>query len=123
MMPNTPAHANPRREPQRKPLRSIRMTPDDSIAAPPAAPARPGGLTGLTDEQRRLARLVAAGAAPAEIAARLDRSPRRVARDLRALPAALGLASLDEVALAWWGTRAGARADLAAAAARLGVAA
>lgn len=110
--------------------------PDSPFAGPRDTPARPlgegappprelafGGAPGLTDDQRCLARLVAAGAAPVEIAARLDRSPRRVARDLQALPVALGLASLEEVAVAWWGTRAGARTDLVAAAARLGVAA
>jgi DNA-binding NarL/FixJ family response regulator len=106
--------------------RSNRLFHDDDPGGTAGYAAHGGDImstTDLTDEQRRLARLVAAGAAPAEIAVRLNRSPRRVARDLHALPAALGLASLDEVAVAWWGTRAGARADLAVAAARLGVAA
>ena len=70
----------------------------------------------LTDGQRRLLRLVAGGATMDELAARLGLSPRRTRREVQTLLVALGVRSTDEAVLLWWGSRAGARADLQVAA-------
>ena len=71
----------------------------------------------LTDGQRRLLRLVAGGATMDELAVRRGESPRRTRREVQTLLVALGVRSTDEAVLLWWGSRAGARAELGLAAA------
>ena len=73
-------------------------------------------VAGLTDGQRRLLRLAAGGATTDELAARLGLSPRRTRRAVQTLLVTLGVRSTDEAVLLWWGSRAGARTDLQAAA-------
>ncbi len=72
-------------------------------------------LQGLTDTQQRLLRLAASGATMAEQAAHLGLSPRAVRRELDGVVGALGVRDVGQAALLWWGSRAGARADLRAA--------
>ncbi len=76
-------------------------------------------LQGLTDTQQRLLRLAASGATPAEQATRLGLSARAVRRELDGVIDRLGVRDINQAALLWWGSRAGARADLAAAAQQL----
>ena len=66
----------------------------------------------LTDRQRRLLGLLAAGATVAEIALRLDLSRRATQRAVADLLTALNASTSAEACLLWWGSRAGARADL-----------
>jgi DNA-binding CsgD family transcriptional regulator len=70
----------------------------------------------LTDRRQRLLRLAASGAPAAELALRLGLSRRQVGREVAAVLLALGVQTLDEAALLWWGSRAGARTELRAAA-------
>lgn len=73
----------------------------------------------LTETQQRLLRLIAGGATPAEQAVRLGLSRGRLQREVRIVLAVLGVYDSDEATVLWWGSRAGARTDLAAAAQRL----
>lgn len=73
----------------------------------------------LTEAQQRLLGLIACGATPAEQAARLGLSRGRLRREVRIVLAVLGVHDSSEAAVLWWGSRAGARTDLAAAAQRL----
>ena len=70
----------------------------------------------LSDEQCRLLRLLAAGATTAELGVRLGLSPTRARRAVDDLLAALGVEDMAAAMVLWWGSRAGARADLRAAA-------
>ena len=76
-------------------------------------------IAALSDDQRRLLRLLAAGVPVPEAAARLGLSARRARAEQSRLLAALGVASVAEAALLWWGSRAGARAEVGQAAAAL----
>jgi DNA-binding CsgD family transcriptional regulator len=73
-------------------------------------------LAGLTERQSRVLRRLASGTTEADLAVRLGLSPRAARHEARNLLDALGLRSCDEAAVLWWGNRAGARADLLAAA-------
>jgi DNA-binding CsgD family transcriptional regulator len=73
---------------------------------------RPLELGPLTDDQRRALRLLAGGLTPGELALRLGLSRRAARRAVAGLLAALAVASVEEARLLWWGSRAGARADL-----------
>ena len=73
----------------------------------------------LTERQGRMLRWLAAGACPREIGARLSLSPRLLAREQRAILTTLGVSSLAEARVVWWGSRAGAREDLRLAATAL----
>jgi DNA-binding NarL/FixJ family response regulator len=73
-------------------------------------------LAGLTSTHRRMLRLAAAGATPADIGLHLDMAPRTVHDELTVLLATLGVHDAHEAAIIWWGSRAGARPDLAIAA-------
>jgi DNA-binding NarL/FixJ family response regulator len=70
----------------------------------------------LSDDQCRLLRLLAAGATTAELGVRLGLSPTRARRAVDGLLAALGVEDAAGATVLWWGSRAGARADLRAAA-------
>ena len=74
------------------------------------------GIERLTALQQRLLRLLVSGATAADLAAQLGLSTRVARREQQALLAALGVGSVQEAAVLWWGSRAGARADLRAAA-------
>ena len=76
----------------------------------------PAHLAELSAEQHRLLRLLAAGATTAELGARLGLSPTRARRAVDGLLAALGVEDAAAAMVLWWGSRAGARADLRAAA-------
>lgn len=73
-------------------------------------------VAALTDSQRRMLRLAAGGATVAEVAVRLGMAPRTVQRELEGVLSALGVRDTYEASLLWWGSRAGARGDLATAA-------
>ena len=70
-------------------------------------------IAGLSDRQRRLLRLAAAGASVAEIANRLELQPRVVESELDALMSTLGVNNRSQAAMVWWGTRAGSDPQLA----------
>ena len=70
----------------------------------------------LSDEQCLMLRLLAAGATTAELGMRLGLSPARARRAVDGLLAALGVEDAAGAMVLWWGSRAGARADLRAAA-------
>jgi DNA-binding CsgD family transcriptional regulator len=80
------------------------------------------GLDRLTDRQRRLVRLLAAGAIGGELAERLGVTAREARHECQAVFAALGVGTPAEAALLWWGSRAGARAEVRLAAERLAAA-
>jgi DNA-binding NarL/FixJ family response regulator len=69
-------------------------------------------LLHLTDVQRRVLRLAAGGATPAEIALRLNWSLQAVEQELTRLVTLLGVADTRAATLSWWSSRAGARAEL-----------
>jgi DNA-binding NarL/FixJ family response regulator len=69
-------------------------------------------LLHLTDVQRRVLRLAAGGATPAEIALRLNWSLPTVELELTRLVVLLGVPDTRSATLAWWASRAGARVDL-----------
>jgi DNA-binding NarL/FixJ family response regulator len=73
----------------------------------------------LSEQQRRMVRLAAGGAPAAEIAARLSIPMHRIPREWLAVLAILGVRDEREAAVLWWGSRAGARLDLAHAARQL----
>ena len=70
----------------------------------------------LSDDQCRMLRLLAAGATTAELGVRLGLSPAQARRAVAGLLAALGVADAAGAMVLWWGSRAGARPDLRAAA-------
>ena len=73
----------------------------------------------LSEQQRRMVRLAAGGAPATEISARLAMPVSHVKREWIAVLATLGVRDEHEAALLWWGSRAGARLDLAHAAQEL----
>jgi DNA-binding CsgD family transcriptional regulator len=76
-------------------------------------------IAALSERQRRLLRLLAAGAPTTEVAARLGLSAQRARAEQDWLLAALGVDCRADAALLWWGSRAGARAEVGRAAAAL----
>jgi hypothetical protein len=76
-------------------------------------------IAGLSDRQRRVLRAIAGRMTLPEVALRIGASPAVARREVAAVLLALGVRRLDEAAVLWWGSRAGARADVRAAARRL----
>jgi DNA-binding CsgD family transcriptional regulator len=76
-------------------------------------------LAGLTDMQRRMLRLAAAGATTNEIARRLGLDTHTAQSEIASLLGALGVTSAHQASVMWWGSRAGAPAALVAAATSL----
>jgi DNA-binding CsgD family transcriptional regulator len=74
------------------------------------------GIEQLTPRQQHLLRLLASGATAADLTVRLGLSARVAGRERRAMLATLAVDTVPEAARLWWGSRAGARADLRAAA-------
>ena len=70
----------------------------------------------LTERQRRILRLTAAGATRLDLATRLDRTPIETEAEIAGVLDALEVASLDEAAIIWWGSRQGAPLGLMVAA-------
>ena len=73
------------------------------------------GIERLTARQQRLLRLLVSGATAADLAAQRGLSTRVARREQHEMLAALGVGSVQEATVLWWGSRAGARADLRAA--------
>ena len=73
------------------------------------------GIERLTARQQRLLRLLVSGATAVDLAAQLGLSARVARREQHEVLAALGVGNVQEAAVLWWGSRAGARADLRAA--------
>jgi hypothetical protein len=69
-----------------------------------------------TDRQGRLLRLLGADRTALELAGRLGLTPQQARRETAALLRTIGVGRTDEAVLLWWGSRAGARADLCVAA-------
>jgi DNA-binding CsgD family transcriptional regulator len=88
-------------------------------AAMAGSPIAAGVAAMLSERQGRLWRRLAAGASSTELAARLGVTRRMLWDEQRALLATLGVGSLAEARVLWWGSRAGAREDLRLAAAAL----
>jgi DNA-binding CsgD family transcriptional regulator len=80
----------------------------DAMVTLPTAP--------LTDRQQCLLRLLAGGATSADLALRLGLSRGQTDQAVVALLATLRVRTIDEAAVLWWGSRAGARPDLRLAA-------
>jgi DNA-binding NarL/FixJ family response regulator len=72
------------------------------------------GIEQLTAGQQRMLRLLVSGATVADLAAHLGLSVGLARREQRLVLSTLGVGSAQEAALLWWGSRAGARADLRA---------
>ena len=73
------------------------------------------GIERLTARQQRLLRLLVSGATAADLAAQLGLSARLARREQHEMLAALGVGNVQAATVLWWGSRAGARADLRAA--------
>jgi DNA-binding NarL/FixJ family response regulator len=81
--------------------------PDDHVAAK---------VAGLSERQRRVLRLAAAGASTREIGQRIHAPLAVVEHELALLLRSLGVRTTDQAALVWWGSRAGSHPHLADAA-------
>ncbi len=73
-------------------------------------------IADLTDQQPDQAQLLVGGATVADLAVRLGLSRGQTEQAVVALLATLRVRTIDEAAVLWWGSRAGARPDLLAAA-------